>query len=70
VNGPTSEGYKMVVQVDADEIFPNCPRYIPDLGRAAASPFIPDETGTSAKPDWKNAEDLREALPENDPHGR
>ncbi|MEP0941263.1 MAG: pyridoxamine 5'-phosphate oxidase family protein [Rhizobiaceae bacterium] len=68
VNGPTPEGHKMIVRVDADEIFPNCPRYIPDLARAAASSFIPDETGTSAKPDWKNAEDLCEALPENDPH--
>ena len=58
----------MTVQVDADEIFPNCPRYIPDLTKTAASEFIPDETGASAKPDWKNAEDLREALPENDPH--
>ncbi|SHF56162.1 hypothetical protein EDD52_1583 [Primorskyibacter sedentarius] len=68
VDGPTPEGYKMIVRVDADEIFPNCPRYIPDLAKAAASPFIPDETGSSAKPDWKNAEDLCEALPENDPH--
>ncbi|MCG6902686.1 MAG: pyridoxamine 5'-phosphate oxidase family protein [Rhodobacter sp.] len=69
VDGPTPDGHKMTVRVDADEIFPNCPRYIPDLTKAAASPFIPDGTGASAKPDWKNADDLRESLPENDPHG-
>lgn len=68
IAGPTPEGHKMTVRVDADEIFPNCPRYIPDLTKNAASSFIPDETGGSAKPEWKNAEDLREALPEKDPH--
>lgn len=68
LDGPTSEGHKMIVRVQADEIFPNCPRYIPDLIKAAASSYIPDETGASAKPDWKNAEDLCGALPANDPH--
>ena len=67
-DGRIDKGHKMIVQVDADQIFPNCPRYIPDLAKAAASPFIPDKTGASAKPDWKSAEDLRNALPENDPH--
>lgn len=68
VDGPTSDGNKMIVQVEADEIFPNCPRYIPDLTKATASSCIPDETGASVKPDWKNAKDLCEALPKNDPH--
>ncbi len=68
VDGPTAEGHKMKVKVVADEIFPNCPRYIPDLEKAAASPFIPDGTGFSAKPDWKSADDLHQALPTNDPH--
>ena len=68
VDGPTADGHKMNVRLDADEIFPNCPRYIPNLTKAFASPFIPDDTGASAKPDWKSAEDLRNALPENDPH--
>ncbi|UWQ14809.1 pyridoxamine 5'-phosphate oxidase family protein [Aliiroseovarius sp. M344] len=68
LDGPKIEGQKMTVQIDADEIFPNCPRYIPDLTKAGASAYIPDETGASAKPDWKSAEDLRAALPENDPH--
>ena len=68
VDGPTQGGHKMMVQVEADEIFPNCPRYIPDLIKAAASQYLPDESGVGAKPDWKSAEDLRESLPENDPH--
>ena len=65
---PTAEGHKMTLQVNADEIFPNCPRYIPDLTKAAASPFIPDDSGASTKPEWKNAADLRDAMPANDPH--
>ena len=68
VDEPASDGHKMTVQVIADEIFPNCPRYIPDLEKVSTSSFIPSETGMSSKPDWKNAEDLRDALPENDPH--
>lgn len=68
IEKPTPDGHKMTVQVNADEIFPNCPRYIPDLVKAAASPFIPDEAGESSKPDWKNAEHLRDALPDDDPH--
>ena len=68
IDGPTAGDHKMTIRVTADEIFPNCPRYIPNLIKAAASPFIPDDRGVSAKPDWKSAEDLREALPAHDPH--
>lgn len=59
---------KLIVRMTADEIFPNCPRYIPDLTKQAASPYLPDESGIGAKPEWKNAEDLSSSLPKNDPH--
>lgn len=64
-HGSTS---KLLVRMNVDEIFPNCPRYVPDLTKQAASPYLPDATGVGAKPDWKNAEDLRHSLPGNDPH--
>ena len=27
------------------EIYPNCPRYVPDLAGATASPYVPREGG-------------------------
>ena len=54
--------------LEAQEIFPNCPRYIPDLARQAASDFLPDDSGVGKKPPWKSFDGLRDALPENDPH--
>lgn len=59
---------KIIIKVEADEIFPNCPRYIPDLSKNATSPYLPDEIGIGAKPAWKSRDYLKESLPENDPH--
>ena len=59
---------KLIIRVEADEIFPNCPRYIPDLAKRASSPYFPDEGGVGTKPAWKSRDGLRNALPENDPH--
>jgi len=67
-DGTEEQGGKLIARLEADEIFPNCARYIPDMTMNAASPYHPDATGTGAKPDWKDAEGLRESLPENDPH--
>ncbi|MEM7429196.1 MAG: pyridoxamine 5'-phosphate oxidase family protein [Pseudomonadota bacterium] len=64
----TPQGPKLTAYVVADEIFPNCPRYIPDLANAAPSPYLPDPSGVGAKPPWKDFEALKDSLPENDPH--
>lgn len=68
IEGSADRGHKLTVQVDADEIFPNCPRYIPNLAKIADSEFLPDAEGVGAKPGWKDMEGLRDALPEHDPH--
>lgn len=59
---------KLIVKVEADEIFPNCPRYIPDLSTNTPSTYLPDESGVGAKPAWKSMDNLKNSLPENDPH--
>ena len=64
----TPKGQKLIVQLEADEIFPNCPRYIPELSKEAPSPYLPDASGTGVKPNWKNLPNLRDNLPKNDPH--
>ena len=65
---PDSNTGKLIVNMQADEIFPNCPRYIPNLADAAPSAYLPDEQGVGAKPAWKSMDELRESLPINDPH--
>ena len=46
-------GAQLLVRVTPTDIFPNCPRYIPDLGAGAASPYTPAEGETPQEPAWK-----------------
>ena len=60
-------GAKLVVRVVC-EIFPNCPRYAPDLlgGHASVHPPRPDYAPPA--PEWKSRDYLRDILPAHDPH--
>lgn len=61
-------GAKVMVRLEAREIFPNCPRYIPDLGAGRASPYLPEAHAPLPKPVWKDRDYIREILPGDDPH--
>ena len=61
-------GARRLVRVAVTDIFPNCPRYIPDLGTGAASAWLPREDGTQQAPEWKSRDYLRDILPRDDPH--
>lgn len=61
-------GAKMMLRLTAREIFPNCPRYIPDLAGGRPSDYLPERGRTLAKPDWKNRDTVRPVLPAGDPH--
>lgn len=63
-------GGKLAVRLQADEIFPNCPRYIPDLANGVASPDAVAGGGVGPKPAWKDRPELAGELPQNDPHRR
>ncbi len=65
---PDKKTGKLVVTLEAEEIFPNCPRYIPNLAENGPSTYLPDESGVGAKPAWKSMDVLRDSLPDNDPH--
>jgi hypothetical protein len=60
-------GAKLVVRV-ACEVYPNCPRYAPDLigGHPSAHPPAPGHTPPA--PEWKSRDYLRDILPKDDPH--
>ena len=59
---------KLLIRLEADEIFPNCPRYIPDLAEGEPSPYIPSDEEIGPKPGWKHMPGLAEHLPADDPH--
>ena len=60
-------GAQLVVRVEADAIFPNCPRYIHKMQVVEHSAFAPCEGHTPPIPDWKRRPEFREVLPPGDP---
>ena len=69
--GPADHGAKVVVRVKC-EIFPNCPRYVPDLMGASvtvpANPFVPRPGYEPPPPEWKSRDYLKDVLSKHDPH--
>jgi predicted pyridoxine 5'-phosphate oxidase superfamily flavin-nucleotide-binding protein len=66
-------GAQLVVRIEC-EIYPNCPRYVPDLAGASpspgnTSPYVPREgEGPPPPPEWKGRDYIRDILPAGDPH--
>ena len=61
-------GAKVVVRIEC-ELYPNCPRYIPNLLDMASSPYIPrKDASPPPAPEWKRRDYIREVLPRDDPH--
>jgi hypothetical protein len=61
-------GAKFVVRIKC-EIYPNCPRYIPNLETKEPSIFIPREGhGVPPAPEWKERNYIKNILPKSDPH--
>lgn len=56
-------GAQMIVRVQADAIFPNCPRYIPDLELAAPSVYTPQPGETPTEPAWKSFDSFKDVVP-------
>lgn len=62
-------GAKLVVRIVC-ELYPNCPRYVPDMVEGAPSPYVPREgLGIPPAPEWKSRDYIRDILPADDPHG-
>jgi predicted pyridoxine 5'-phosphate oxidase superfamily flavin-nucleotide-binding protein len=47
-------GAQMIVRVEARAIFPNCPRYIPQMQLVSESPFVPQAGEDLVEPGWKS----------------
>ncbi|MBV8167364.1 MAG: pyridoxamine 5'-phosphate oxidase family protein [Alphaproteobacteria bacterium] len=60
-------GAKLVVRVVC-ELYPNCPRGVPDLITGAPSPYAPRPGYDPPAPEWKSRDYIRDILPRDDPH--
>jgi uncharacterized protein len=56
-------GGQLLVRVRPLHVFPNCPRYIPDLAAKALSPYTPRPGAAPPEPEWKSRPALRDAVP-------
>jgi len=60
-------GAQMIVQIKARAIFPNCPRYIPELALTSASVDAPAVGHTPPEPKWKSFTDFADCVPPRRP---
>jgi hypothetical protein len=58
------EGAQMIVRVKAEQVFPNCPRYIHKMKLVELSVYAPREGHCPPVPGWKKNPAFRDALPD------
>ena len=58
---------QFVVQVRAERVYPNCPRYIHQYRLVERSVYVPRAGAPPPVPDWKRADWARDVLPAGDP---
>ncbi len=56
-------GAQALIVVTAEHIFPNCPRYVPDLGAGAPSKYVPHADEAPVEPAWKGFDDFKDVVP-------
>ncbi len=59
-------GAQQVVRLAVEQVFPNCPRYIPRMQVVEASPYAPAPNHEPPRPGWKDDPRFRDALPSRD----
>lgn len=56
-------GAQALVKMTPVDVFPNCPRYIPDLAAPKPSPYIPEAGKAPVEPGWKNNPAWKDLVP-------
>jgi len=67
---PLLEGFpggQMLVRITPTHIFPNCPRYIPQMQLVTPSPYVPQAAAAPVEPAWKGSTDFRNVVPPRKP---
>ena len=62
-------GAQLIVRVTARAIFPNCPRYIPNMQMISASDYIPKPDCAPLEPAWKGFADFKDVVHPRAPAG-
>jgi len=52
----------LLVEVTVADVFPNCPRYIHQMERREASPYVPRAGCETPRPAWKDSKAFRDVL--------
>ena len=60
------KGAQLIVRVQAERIFDNCPRYLHEIEFKSYSRYVPRPDHEVPIPDWKRNPDYRDALPVKD----
>lgn len=60
-------GGQLLVRVRPTHVFPNCPRYIPDMKLEAASVYVPDAGCAPVEPAWKGSPEFKDVVPARKP---
>ena len=58
----TTVGAQLIVRVKARAIFPNCPRYIPQLQLVEPSQYTPKAGTDPVEPGWKGFSDFKDVI--------
>jgi predicted pyridoxine 5'-phosphate oxidase superfamily flavin-nucleotide-binding protein len=56
-------GAQLLVKVTPIDIFPNCPRYVPNMQFVEASPYVPQAGIPPVEPKWKSFEMFADVVP-------
>lgn len=56
-------GAQALVRIVPEHIFPNCPRYIPNLETGAPSQYVPSEGAAAVEPAWKAFDAFKDVVP-------
>ena len=57
------DGAELVVQVEVDRSFPNCPRYVHRGAGRELSEYAPGDGHVPPEPEWKSSEEFKPYLP-------
>lgn len=63
----TFAGAQAIVRVTPEHIFPNCPRYVPNLKAGEESIYIPRADTLPTEPAWKGFNDFKDVVPARRP---
>jgi predicted pyridoxine 5'-phosphate oxidase superfamily flavin-nucleotide-binding protein len=60
---PDTIGAQLIVRIEVDVIFPNCPRYIPSMTLTEPSIYVPHAGVAPVEPAWKGFDAFRDVVP-------